>query len=397
MLADAALARMMLSRRRAAVPQVFDEFFARAGARFAAQANDENPASLSTFKKEMAKAKDAAAIAARMRPSTVALLFERALLAEMEGRLEDAAGDLALVLESYPGFVAAASMAGRLALARGEAVRAVEVLAYVECEIAGTREGAGLLADALRAIGMAEKASRYDVAALTSLGYVDSRGNDCAPIDTAGNFVTHRHMLPAFRVEPLPGGQSLYNDRGVYYFARFTIIDLLLSLFRRRTSVGGRVRCQSVKLDRFPVALRTQYLRVRLKPFVRNIQLHAKALNLQQFVPTESWRQLSWIRLTVAGSLRSLFPQFAACGLLIVLDGNRRSPVAQARLRSGIIAIFGSLGLVSRAPLGGLPSCHALSDRPHVGRAEALPPMAARALDQLVAQLNSDGNGALRL
>jgi hypothetical protein len=387
---------MMLSRRRAAVPQVFDEFFARAGARFAPQANEETPTSLSTFKKEMANAKDAAAIAARMRPSTVALLFERALLAEMEGRLEDAAGDLALVLESYPGFVAAALMAGRLALARGEAVRAVEVLAYVECEIAGTREGAGLLADALRAIGMADKASRYDVAALTSPGYVDSRGNDCAPVDTSGNFVTHRHMLPAFCVEPLPGGQSLYNDRGVYYFARFTIIDLLLSLFRRRSSVGVRTQSQSLNSTNFR-SRSVRYLRVRLKPFVHNMRLHAKALNLQQFVPTEFWRQLSWIRLTVAGSFRSFFPQLAACGFLVVLDGNRRSPVAQARLQSGIIAIFGSLGLVSRIPPGGLPSCLALGDRPYVDRAEVLPPMAAQALGQLVAQLNGEGNGALHL
>ena len=153
------------------------------------------------------------------------------MAAEAEGRAGDAAADLDRLLEAYPGFVTAAFAAGRLALADGDALRAIEVLAYVERELIQTREGAGLLADALRGIGMAEAASRYDVAELTGAGHADSRGNDCAPVDAAGNFVWHRSMPPAFYVEHLPNGRALYNDRGVYYFTNSALSDLFFAIF----------------------------------------------------------------------------------------------------------------------------------------------------------------------
>ena len=78
--------------------------------------------------------------------------------------------DLRRLLDSYPGFVAAAFAAARVALSDNDPVGAIESLAFVERELFQTREGAALLADALRAVGMHEAASRYDLAALTNAG-----------------------------------------------------------------------------------------------------------------------------------------------------------------------------------------------------------------------------------
>ena len=87
-----------------------------------------------------------------------------------------------------------------------------------------------MLADALRAVGVPEAASRYDLAALIGLGHADSRGNDCAPVDMMGNPARDIRMPPAFLLETLAVGRVLANDRGVYYAANSTIGGYLAAL-----------------------------------------------------------------------------------------------------------------------------------------------------------------------
>ena len=165
-LADAAIARMMLHRRRATIPKVINEFFGAAGNAFTSDLTDPAPQAAADFSSEIAAAKAAGLVAEGACGDAPPLLFERALLAEMEGRRGDALADLRRLLDSYPGFVAAAFAAARVALEDNDPMGAIVSLAYVERELFQTREGAALLADALRAVGMHEAASRYDLAAL---------------------------------------------------------------------------------------------------------------------------------------------------------------------------------------------------------------------------------------
>jgi hypothetical protein len=219
-LADAALARMMLHRRRAAVAEVIDEFFAGVGTRFGPYLQGRAPQAPHDVKAERATAAAAGAIVAGVCGAAPPLLFERALLADMEGRDADALADLELLLDSFPGFVAAAVVAGRLAMAAGDPGRAIGWLAYVESELAATREGSALLADALRAVELHASASNYDLAASLCLGYADSRGNDCAPVDLKGNVAHDQRMPPpAVAATNRSDGRLLCNDRGVYYLA----------------------------------------------------------------------------------------------------------------------------------------------------------------------------------
>jgi hypothetical protein len=338
-LIDSALGRMMLHRRRALASQVIEEFFASAGSRFVPYLGDQASTRLLTFASEMAEANAAAAVAERVGGSTMPLLVERASMAETEGRVHDAVADLERLLEAYPGFVTAALAAGRLAFADGDPLRAIDALACVHRELIETREGAGLLADVLREIGVPEAASRYDVAALIGLGYMDSRGNDFAPVDAAGNVVSHNRMLPAFYVDHLPDGHVLYNDRGVYYSTNSTIGDLLFSIFRSCTADGSRVRRRRARSPDGLVAFR----------FLRRLKLGAykkaplgKVLSVVPIAFLRAWRKLSWLRRAIDRSLRGALPQIAAWGLLEIPERDRHSPIVQARVRSGITAIFGS-------------------------------------------------------
>ena len=145
------------------------------------------------------------------------LAFERASLAEDQGRFDDARADLKEVLAAYPGFVAGAIAAGRMALAAGDPAEAIRVLAPVEGEIIHTRDGAALLADAARAIGLHQSASRYDLASLICRGGYDSHGNDCAPIDLTGKIADDARMPQALYLEGQVDGSVLCNAGGIYY------------------------------------------------------------------------------------------------------------------------------------------------------------------------------------
>jgi hypothetical protein len=202
--------------------------------------------------RETGIAKAAGDVAANIGGSAPPLLFERALLAETEGRRVEALSDLDELLEAYPGFLTAAIASARLSLAVKDPGRAIRSLAYVESELIHNREGAALLADALRAVGMHEAASRYDLATLMCLGYVDSRGNDCAPVDMMGNTTSDVRMPPAFLLGTLADGRVLSTDRGLYYVSNSTaggylaaLMDILrLPLPAPRSSVsrGGLLR-----------------------------------------------------------------------------------------------------------------------------------------------------------
>jgi hypothetical protein len=219
LLADAALGRMMLHRRRAVVASVVNEFFEHIGSRFRPYLDGCASEAPSDPANERATAARAGDIVANFCGAPLALLFERALLAEADGRFGDAQTDLKQVLDAYPGFLAAALEAARLALAAGEPLQALRALLCVERELVSTRDGAALLADALRAVGAHEAASRYDLAALTGCDHSDSQGNVCAPVDVIGNITSNNRMAPPFRVEARPDGRVLYNDRGIYYLA----------------------------------------------------------------------------------------------------------------------------------------------------------------------------------
>ena len=162
------------------------------------------------------------------------LLFERALLAEADGRFADALSDLKEMLAAYPGFVAGSIAAGRMALAAGDPAEAIRLLAPVEGELTHTRDGAALLADAGRAIGLHESASRYDLAALICRGGYDSHGNDCAPIDLTGKIADDERMPQSWYLERQTDGSVLCNAGGIYYRVNPFFGRLLLILNRGR-------------------------------------------------------------------------------------------------------------------------------------------------------------------
>jgi hypothetical protein len=216
-LADAALGRMMLHRRRAATAVVVNEFLARAGSRFAPFAEGRSAVAPLDPEAERIISASAGELAVSLCGMQPALAFERALLAEEQGRIEDARLDLKQVLTAYPGFAVAAVAAARLALASGDPAEALRALAPVEGEITHTRNGATLLADAARAIGLYKSATRYDLAVLVCRGDYDSRGNDCAPIDLTGKIADDERMPQSLYLEGQDDGSVVCNVGGIYY------------------------------------------------------------------------------------------------------------------------------------------------------------------------------------
>jgi len=218
--ADAALGQMMLHRRRAAVAETVSKFISQVGSRFAPYLDGRAPQAPIDPDSEMAAATAAGEVVTRECGSVPALLFERAMLAEMAGRHDAALADYRELLNTYPGFAQAAIAEAHLALAAGDPGRAIRSLAFVEQELSASREGTAILAQALRSVGMHRAASRYDLAALVNGGHHDSRGNDCAPVDLTGNVVGDVRMPPlALCLGTVGPGRALCNDRGLYYVA----------------------------------------------------------------------------------------------------------------------------------------------------------------------------------
>jgi hypothetical protein len=192
-------------------------------------------------RKELAAAKAACKYATgEFRSLPLPFFFERALVAQMEERPRDARTDLEQVLATFPGCFTAAFAVARVELAAGDPGRAIRWLLPVEREVANTREGAVLLADAVRAIGLYETASRYDLAALLNRGGYDSRGNDCSPVDVTGEFSNDIRMPQIFYFEMQPDDTILCNARGVYYNVR-PVFGLVLRAFARvrKPSLSG--------------------------------------------------------------------------------------------------------------------------------------------------------------
>jgi hypothetical protein len=391
LLADAALARMMLHRRRAVLSQVLEGFFARAGTAFAPRSKDAAPKAPRRFGDEMAAAKAAGGVAEDALGSTPPLLFERAMLADMEGRQAEALADLKGLLDRYPGFVVAAMAAARLSLANKDPLNAIEKLAYVERELVQTREGAALLADVLRAVEMPEAASSYDLAALTNAGYADSRGNDCAPVDTAGRVVSHNRMLPAFYIGTLPDGRILYNDRGVYYVAGSAISALLSVLFNTIKIPKAKAR-RGDQSTAFALRRACGLQWKRLKPLLYKRNANAEALRTLVSAIVSASRQLARWRDAGDRALRRGLPSLEAWGLLKVPECDRHSRIGQERLRSSIDLIFGlplakvgqethvSVGSTQLAALSGEAKLWQLA------RSGALPPLAEQALRRLASE-----------
>jgi hypothetical protein len=231
-LADAALGRMMLHRRRAVAASVISGFFARVGIGYTPYLEGRFPAPPLDPTAERIIAAQAGELAASFCGMAPPLAFERALLAESDGRFGDALPDLKEVLAVYPVFVAGAIAAARMALAAGDPAEAIRLLAPVEGEITHTRDGAALLAAAARAIGLHESASRYDLAALICRGGYDSHGNDCSPIDLTGKIVDDERMPQCLYLEGQIDGSVICNAGGIYYKVN-PFVGHLLSVVHR--------------------------------------------------------------------------------------------------------------------------------------------------------------------
>lgn len=237
--ADSMLARMMLHRRRAVTAQVVDDFFAHAGQRFRPYLEGRMDHAPSDPAKELTAASAACKNASdKLDSLPLPFLFERALVAQAAGRPGDARTDLEQVLALYPGCFTAAFAAARIEFAAGDPGRAIRWLLPVERENARTRDGAGLLADAVRAIGLHEAASRYDLATLLNRGGYDSCGNDCAPVDVAGRVLNDIRMPQIFYFETQTNGTVLCNARGVYYSVN-PVFGRILAMFARMPSLSG--------------------------------------------------------------------------------------------------------------------------------------------------------------
>ena len=294
-LADAALGRMMLHRRRAIVASVISEFFARVGSRFRPYLEGRVLSAPSDPAPDLAAARAAGEIVNNICGTPPPLLFERALLAGADGRPGDAQADLEEVLAAFPGFLAAALEVARLALAAGEPLGALRALLCLERELVSTRDGAALLADALRAVGVHEAASRYDLAALASSDHSNSQGNVCAPIDVIGNIASNNRMAPAFRVATRPDGRVLYNDRGIYYLAS-PLVDGSLAL---RNSVHSLPIQLSNAENTSSLTELSEALKARLLLFLHLYVLEVQGLQGLLRAAIAARRQLSEMRARV--------------------------------------------------------------------------------------------------
>ncbi len=230
--ADSALARMIIHRQRAVVARVIRGFLDRVGERFDPYLADRMPQAPVDPAAETANAKAAGRIVAELCGAPLPLLFERALLVAAEGAPCRVRADVDPVLAAYPGFIAAAILSARSALAASDPRHAIHALAAVEREILHLREGASLLADAVRAIGLHDTASRYDLTALLCRGGHDSRGNDCAPVDLTGKVINDIRMPQIYYFETQSDGTVLCNVRGVYYRVA-PLLGVVLSMFVR--------------------------------------------------------------------------------------------------------------------------------------------------------------------
>jgi hypothetical protein len=104
-----------------------------------------------------------------------------------------------------------------MALEAGDPVEAIHLLAVVERELTHTCAGAAAMADAARAIGLHEAASRYDLLALTCHGAHDSRGNDCVPFGLTGEIADDGRMPQTLYIEGQADDSVICNAGGVYY------------------------------------------------------------------------------------------------------------------------------------------------------------------------------------
>lgn len=266
-LTDAALARAMVHRRRAIMAQAINEFRAAIGPTFDPYLDGRASQAPVDAARELRAAQALIGIASGPgREPSVPVLFERAMVAEMEGRFAEARTALDQLLELCPGFMTAAFAAASLALAAGKPKRAIRWLAPIEAELAHTREGTGLLATALRALGLGAIASRYECTMLTCRGDHDSRGNDCAPVDVRGEIAIDDGMPPPFRLETQQDGRALWNDRGNYYLLHPSFITLPLSrLLERQRQLADAGK--SLTMRRGPVGAVVDLLVKRADPY----------------------------------------------------------------------------------------------------------------------------------
>jgi hypothetical protein len=370
-LADAALARMMLHRRRAVVARVANDFLARVGSRFRPYLDSRAAHAPTDMAMELATAKIASDLVSNFVGASVALQFERAMLAEMDGRTADAVADLDQVLDAYPGFLVAAEAAARQALAAGDPARAIRFLACVERELKVTREGSALLADALHSVGLHDAASRYDLSALTSTGDNDSRGNDFAPTDVTGKAVTDDRISAVLYVESRRDGRMLLNDRGLYYLANPGASGLLSELrdsghslanIRRRgvrtaysmaTALRESLEALSARLQlflsmRLPAGVKRASLRVIVG--VRGASSRAK-VNGRRSIGEYYFRLLTRtyrlykrlprsVRHYTNRLLRPVINLIFGKGIYQIPRGDRRSPIVKARTQAGLVRIF---------------------------------------------------------
>jgi hypothetical protein len=303
-LADAALARMMLYRRRAVVAQVMSEFFARMGGRFHPYLEGRIPQPPMDLAGELATAKAAGDIVGDVCGVPPPLLFERALLAEAGGRLDDARADLEQLLVSYAGFVPAAIAAARVASAAGDPGGAIRSLAVVEGEVTHIREGAALLADAARAVGLHDTASRYDLAALVCQGAYDSRGNDCAPVDVTGQIANDNRMPQIFYFESQADGSLVCNARGIYYRVN-PMLRWALLLFSRGRPVSAyrRLGGGSVNSRAGMMLQASEATAAKLRLFLDRPTSFARTLRWLATLSADAWWQLRRIGVAIFGTI----------------------------------------------------------------------------------------------
>jgi hypothetical protein len=337
---DAAMARAMLFRRRAGLATIVGEFFAALGPTFGPYLDGREPNVPLDPAHEIEEAKAAANVVAASREGTPPpLLFERAIISEMEGRTADAHADLQELLQQYPGFLHAAVKAADLAVNVGEPELAIRNLAPIELEVQHTRDGAGVLADALRAIGRSINASRYDLIALTSPAYHDSRGNDCPPVDVYRNPVADRRMQLPFSLTWIDG-RLLANDRGIYYLVapELSALSLAELLAHHPPSYGSAQGETASSKSPSSDMGSGRRLTARLHIFVSGSLL--KVL----------WRR----RTTVQA--RSLLEMLSRLkrekrqpeGSFEILSSSKRAEVLRGRLEEGLTRMFGQSRLEAR-------------------------------------------------
>jgi hypothetical protein len=447
--ADAAFGRMMLHRRLAVAASVVGAFLARVGGGSAAYMDGgASRAALRDDADERAIAAEAGDLVARWYGASPAFLFERALLRQAEGRSGDALSDLKRVVAAYPAFVAAAIAAGRMALEAGDPVEAIHLLAVVERELTHTCAGAAAMADAARAIGLHEAASRYDLLALTCHGAHDSRGNDCVPFGLTGEIADDGRMSQTLYIEAQADDTVICNAGGIYYLIHPLVGFIMtawtnprpLSVTRSLGPSGATRRLQNnaqmapvppARLrslgDYFPkTSGKVQHQWTRIAPLVGGVRrsatlplrvdlafgllLHAAYRRL----PTPIRRSLNEIAQTQFAKLRpmttglrpvlrnSIGPVFGPRGnwgiFSRVSDPHAYAELARARYKFGVARVF-DLPLPGQSDAT-KPGAAKLSLRPLFRNAEpsfgnvpwkmpppgVLPPAAERALNYLMSE-----------